>query len=80
MAFTPICPKCGSAAVMAPGRLPGRPVGSTLELQCMRCHHTGARAHFTSREPSAVDWDDTSLRKLGHYMPTRTIPLSDEQS
>lgn len=32
-----------------------------------------------SAEPQDVeDWSDEKLRRGGHYMPSRTIPLSDE--
>ncbi len=76
--MTPICPKCGSAAIMAPGRLPGHPVGRTKTLQCQRCHHIGSVDHFKNHELPAVDWSDHAARRHGAYLPSRTIPLSDE--
>jgi hypothetical protein len=70
-----ICPKCGSAAVMAP-RVRGQPVGRTL--QCQRCHHIGRTEHFKQWTLPEVDWSDSHARRSGAYMPSRTIPLSDE--
>lgn len=72
MAYSPICPECGSAAV--------EPVGDVLE--CQRCHHA-ARPKKFKRERARFHADDEyssedGLRRRGFYMETRTIGLSDE--
>jgi uncharacterized Zn finger protein len=74
MASTPICPKCGSAAVES---ISVPPMRERLR-RCERCGYQGRISHFTTREPSTVVVNDAELRKRGNYMPSRTIPLSDE--
>ena len=64
----PICPKCGSIAVER---------YSNNGLSCDRCGHDGRSSEFYPDQPD-VDWSDEHARKIGSYMPSRTIPLSDE--
>lgn len=70
MGFTPICPKCGSAAIK-----PRR----TGWMECKRCEFIGPQPRFTSMEHH-IDGDDVERAKheRAHFIPDRTIKLSDE--
>jgi tRNA(Ile2) C34 agmatinyltransferase TiaS len=71
MGLTPICPRCGSVAARAVGR---------RAMKCERCGHLAPRTSFTNGDERIDERSSTieDLRRAGHYMPTRTIPLSDE--
>ncbi len=72
MGFTPICPKCGSAAVLT------RP---TRSLECERCNFVGAKARFTSFDDRVEPMDDEvgrARKRRDFYIADRTIKLSDE--
>lgn len=76
---TPVCPKCGSAAV----RLVTRRAAALLRhhgYQCDRCGHRGRRDLFRMVDQDKIEWGDREQRKSGACMSSRTIPLSDEEA
>lgn len=71
MAFTPICPKCGSSAVER---------FTDHGLSCTRCGFDGRSGQFTRLEDrlDKTDWSERTARRRGLPLGSRTIPLSDE--
>ena len=68
MAFTPICPDCGSAAVTA---------RSSTVRECKRCGFSGGNAAFT-RRVDRIERGGFDARSAGFAFGDRTIRLSDE--